>query len=203
MNKLEAMQILCGWPSCPASPRRRTAWACPRPASRWRSNRPRPGWARACTPDHAQGANDPGRPSFTSAARMCWRTWTSCKACSSAARALGGRLRVDMPSGVARYQVLPRLDEFLQRHPRLELELSSTDRKVDIVREGFDCVLRVGAQRFEPGGAAAGALPPAQLRQPGLSGALRRARQPGRSGAAPAGALCVHPGRASGRLGVP
>ncbi|WP_374420091.1 LysR family transcriptional regulator [Chromobacterium sp.] len=58
--------------------------------------------------------------------------------------ALGGRLRVDMPSGVARYQVLPRLDEFLQRHPRLELELSSTDRKVDIVREGFDCVLRVG-----------------------------------------------------------
>ena len=117
--------------------------------------------------------------------------------------ALGGRLRVDMPSGVARYQVLPRLDEFLQRHPRLELELSSTDRKVDIVREGFDCVLRVGAQRFEPGGAAAGALPPAQLRQPGLSGALRRARQPGRSGAAPAGALCVHPGRASGRLGVP
>lgn len=58
--------------------------------------------------------------------------------------ALGGRLRVDMPSGVARHQVLPRLDEFLQRHPRLELELSSTDRKVDIVREGFDCVLRVG-----------------------------------------------------------
>ncbi|WP_337883468.1 LysR family transcriptional regulator [Chromobacterium haemolyticum] len=58
--------------------------------------------------------------------------------------ALSGRLRVDMPSGVARYQVLPRLDEFLQRHPRLELELSSTDRKVDIVREGFDCVLRVG-----------------------------------------------------------
>ncbi|AXT49069.1 MULTISPECIES: LysR family transcriptional regulator [Chromobacterium] len=57
---------------------------------------------------------------------------------------LSGRLRVDMPSGVARYQVLPRLDEFLQRHPRLELELSSTDRKVDIVREGFDCVLRVG-----------------------------------------------------------
>jgi DNA-binding transcriptional LysR family regulator len=58
--------------------------------------------------------------------------------------ALQGRLRVDMPSAVARDVVLPRLPEFLQAHPALELELSSTDRRVDLVREGFDCVLRVG-----------------------------------------------------------
>ena len=59
--------------------------------------------------------------------------------------ALQGRLRVDMPSAVARDVVLPRLPEFLQAHPALQLELSSTDRRVDLVREGFDCVLRVGA----------------------------------------------------------
>ena len=59
--------------------------------------------------------------------------------------ALKGRLRVDMPSGVARQQVLPRLGEFLSQHPELELELSSTDRRVDLVREGFDCVLRIGS----------------------------------------------------------
>ncbi|MDQ7990436.1 MAG: LysR family transcriptional regulator [Candidatus Dactylopiibacterium sp.] len=58
--------------------------------------------------------------------------------------ALRGRLRVDMPQAVARDVVLPRLPEFLARHPALEIELSSTDRRVDIVREGFDCVLRVG-----------------------------------------------------------
>lgn len=57
---------------------------------------------------------------------------------------LTGRLRVDMPLGVARTLVLPRLPEFLAAHPRLEVELSSTDRRVDLVREGFDCVLRVG-----------------------------------------------------------
>lgn len=57
---------------------------------------------------------------------------------------LSGRLRVDMPVGVARDVVLPRLPEFLTAHPALELELSSTDRRVDVVREGFDCVLRVG-----------------------------------------------------------
>jgi DNA-binding transcriptional LysR family regulator len=60
------------------------------------------------------------------------------------AHALRGRLRVDMSSGLARHFVLPRLPEFLDRHPQLEIELSGTDRIVDVVREGFDCVLRVG-----------------------------------------------------------
>lgn len=58
---------------------------------------------------------------------------------------LRGRLRVDMPSAVARDLVLPRLPEFMQRYPELKIELSSTDRRVDLVREGFDCVLRVGS----------------------------------------------------------
>lgn len=57
---------------------------------------------------------------------------------------LQGRLRVDMSMGVARNVVLPRLPEFLRAHPKLQIELSSTDRRVDLVREGFDCVLRVG-----------------------------------------------------------
>jgi DNA-binding transcriptional LysR family regulator len=60
-------------------------------------------------------------------------------------QSLRGRLRVDMPSSAARDMVIPRLAEFLREHPLLEFELSSTDRKVDVVREGFDCVLRVGA----------------------------------------------------------
>ncbi|AXQ28339.1 LysR family transcriptional regulator [Solimonas sp. K1W22B-7] len=59
-------------------------------------------------------------------------------------QALRGRLRVDMSSGLARNFILPRLPQFLEAHPGLELELSSTDRRVDLVREGFDCVLRVG-----------------------------------------------------------
>ncbi len=58
--------------------------------------------------------------------------------------ALQGRLRVDMPIKVATEVVLPRLPEFLQSHPALDIELSSTDRRVDLIREGFDCVLRVG-----------------------------------------------------------
>jgi DNA-binding transcriptional LysR family regulator len=60
-------------------------------------------------------------------------------------QSLRGRLRVDMPTGMARNTIVPRLGEFLRAHPQIELELSTTDRRVDLVREGFDCVLRVGA----------------------------------------------------------
>ena len=58
--------------------------------------------------------------------------------------ALRGRLRVDMPIGLARMVVIPRLPEFMAAHPQLDIELSTTDRRVDVVHEGFDCVLRVG-----------------------------------------------------------
>lgn len=57
---------------------------------------------------------------------------------------LRGRLRVDLPTGMARNVVIPALPAFLAAHPDLELELGSTDRRVDLVREGFDCVLRIG-----------------------------------------------------------
>jgi DNA-binding transcriptional LysR family regulator len=59
--------------------------------------------------------------------------------------ALTGRLRVDLPATLARTTVIPQLPAFLAQHPALQVELSSTDRRVDLVREGFDCVLRAGA----------------------------------------------------------
>lgn len=58
---------------------------------------------------------------------------------------LQGRLRMSLPVRLAKRVVIPRLPEFLERHPKVELEISSTDRLVDPVREGFDCVLRVGS----------------------------------------------------------
>jgi DNA-binding transcriptional LysR family regulator len=57
---------------------------------------------------------------------------------------LSGRLRVDLPVAIARNMVIPALPDFLAAHPRLQVDLSSTDRFVDVVQEGFDCILRVG-----------------------------------------------------------
>ncbi len=59
-------------------------------------------------------------------------------------REISGRLRVDLPNGIARNIIIPQLPQFLQLHPKVEIELSCTDRRVDVVREGFDCVIRVG-----------------------------------------------------------
>lgn len=56
-----------------------------------------------------------------------------------------GRLRIDLPTGIARHYLFPALPQVLAQHPKLELDISSTDRKVDIVAEGFDLVLRVGS----------------------------------------------------------
>lgn len=60
------------------------------------------------------------------------------------ARGIRGRVRIDLPVTIARTLLLPRLPELVARHPELELVVSTTDRRVDPVREGFDCVLRVG-----------------------------------------------------------
>ncbi len=65
--------------------------------------------------------------------------------------ALRGRVRVDMSTGIARHAVIPRLPELLRQHAGLELELSSTERRVDLIREGFDCVVRAGALSDQPG----------------------------------------------------
>ncbi len=58
---------------------------------------------------------------------------------------LAGRVRIDMSTGLARHVIIPRLPELLAAHPLLEVEVSSTERRVDLVREGFDCVLRTGS----------------------------------------------------------
>jgi len=57
---------------------------------------------------------------------------------------LRGRLRVDMPTVLAQSVVIPALPQLMAAHPALEIELSSTDRRVDLVQEGFDCVIRLG-----------------------------------------------------------
>lgn len=57
--------------------------------------------------------------------------------------ALTGHLRIDMPSRMARRIVIPALPDFLGRHPGLTLDLSATDRRIDLLGEGVDAVLRM------------------------------------------------------------
>ena len=55
-----------------------------------------------------------------------------------------GRVRVTMPVVFGRRLAAPLLLALGRRHPQLELELSFTDRLVDLAHEGFDVAVRVG-----------------------------------------------------------
>ena len=55
-----------------------------------------------------------------------------------------GLLRVDVHGTLARHFALPGLPRFLEAYPDIEFYMSEGDRLVDLVREGIDCVLRVG-----------------------------------------------------------
>ncbi|MCQ9616103.1 LysR substrate-binding domain-containing protein [Paenalcaligenes niemegkensis] len=53
-----------------------------------------------------------------------------------------GRLRIGLPQ-LGKY-LLPQLVEFQQEFPSIELELSFSDRLVNVIDEGFDAVIRIG-----------------------------------------------------------
>ena len=61
------------------------------------------------------------------------------------ASGLSGNLRVSTSVCFGRLHVIPRLSEFLAEHPELEVELVLDDRQVDLVNEGIDVALRMGA----------------------------------------------------------
>ncbi|MEO7496315.1 MAG: LysR family transcriptional regulator [Massilia sp.] len=57
---------------------------------------------------------------------------------------LRGSVRIDMPGLFAQALILPHLPELLSLHPQLELGISINDRRVDMVREGVDGLVRIG-----------------------------------------------------------
>lgn len=56
-----------------------------------------------------------------------------------------GRLRMDMPGGLAHAVIVPKLRQFQQRYPDIYLMIGVNDRQVDLIQEGVDCVIRTGS----------------------------------------------------------
>lgn len=56
-----------------------------------------------------------------------------------------GRLRLDVPSTLGKLEVVPLLAQLSSRHPKLQFEVSFSDRYVDLVKEGIDAAVRIGA----------------------------------------------------------
>lgn len=58
-----------------------------------------------------------------------------------------GTLRLDLHGVHATTIILPRIGEFRERYPHIDVVISSGDRLVDLVKEGIDCVVRAGHPR--------------------------------------------------------
>jgi DNA-binding transcriptional LysR family regulator len=62
----------------------------------------------------------------------------------SAAGLPEGRLRVDVPSPLARMILVPALPAFHAKYPGIQLDMGVSDRYVDLIEERVDCVVRGG-----------------------------------------------------------
>ncbi len=61
-----------------------------------------------------------------------------------AAQDVSGRIRITIPIYFGVNYLAPLFADFMQLHPDIELDISISDDKVDIVREGFDVAVRTG-----------------------------------------------------------
>jgi DNA-binding transcriptional LysR family regulator len=66
------------------------------------------------------------------------------QAVREASDSLSGRLRVSAAVTFARLHILPHLKEFLDQHPKLEIDFVLDDRNIGLLEEGMDVALRMG-----------------------------------------------------------
>jgi DNA-binding transcriptional LysR family regulator len=64
---------------------------------------------------------------------------------SNTAKGVSGTLRVTLPATFGRQYISPLLPEFLSRHPRLRLHIDLSDQMRDLVSDGLDLAIRIGA----------------------------------------------------------
>ncbi|SAL30492.1 LysR family transcriptional regulator [Caballeronia sordidicola] len=55
-----------------------------------------------------------------------------------------GRLRIDIGSSLANLILIPALADFRARYPDIQLYLGVSDRPIDLIEAGVDCVIRAG-----------------------------------------------------------
>lgn len=55
-----------------------------------------------------------------------------------------GKLRVNLPLSIASGIIAPALPQFIEAYPAIQVELDTTDRHIDLVQSGVDCLIRTG-----------------------------------------------------------
>ena len=81
---------------------------------------------------------------FYQRAKVLLSEMTALMAAYSPMTSVRGSLRLDFPLTLAHSVLIPALDEFRTRYPDIEIVLTSSDRRIDLITEGIDCVVRLG-----------------------------------------------------------
>ncbi len=87
---------------------------------------------------------DDGRAFYESCARALAELEAAESVLAERRQVPRGRLRVDLPVTFGRLHVLPALLALAAEHPELRLDLSFSDRFIDLVDEGVDLAVRLG-----------------------------------------------------------
>ena len=132
----------------------------------------------------ARRRTPPGR-TLAHHARWCWRRWTACAATwISTARGLKGLVRVHNTTALSEH-LPPVLGEFLQRHPRVSVDLEERPPRDRRRLARGTCDIGVLADSADPGRPAGGGVPPRSAmpdRALGACAGRARRRRAGRCG---------------------
>jgi len=89
-------------------------------------------------------ATDAGTAFYERALRAIGETNEAEAAAQGAGAGLDGRLRIAAPVTLSRLHLVPQLGQFLDAHPKVQIDMVMDDRVVDLVAENIDVALRLG-----------------------------------------------------------
>ena len=96
---------------------------------------------------HGLSLTEPGQNYYERAKRVLEEAEEADLAARGAGAALTGRLRFCAAVTFARLHVMPHVPAFLDQHPAIQIDAVLDDRNIDLVEEGIDVALRMGALR--------------------------------------------------------
>ena len=97
----------------------------------------------------AQGAQPTaaGQAYFERASNVLAELEAAEEVVAAAVTQVAGPVRLSAPLSFGTRHLAPALADFAREHPRVELDIAFDDRAVDLVGEGFDLAVRIGALR--------------------------------------------------------
>lgn len=56
---------------------------------------------------------------------------------------IDGKLKIVLPPYFSRYHIVPYMEEFLAKYPKLKLDITLTENPINIIKEGYDLQIRI------------------------------------------------------------